>query len=93
MLRSEWSVLLVPRARFTTAMKDNSEDNHRPTKPTLSLRAGRKAFPFTAVCTYVCAVPEYLEMAMCDYLAILRDKWRCYAISRDLMRRYAPCVP
>ena len=47
----------------------------------------------TAVCTYVCAVPEYLEMAMCDYLAILRDKWRCYAISRDLMRRYAPCVP
>lgn len=39
MLRSEWAVLLVPRARFITAMKDNSEDNHRPAKPTLSLYA------------------------------------------------------
>ena len=42
---------------------------------------------------YVCAVPEYLEMAMRDYLAILRDITRCYAISRDLVRRYAPCAP
>ena len=41
----------------------------------------------------VCAVPEYLEMAMRDYLAILRDKWRCYAISRDLTRRYAQRAP
>ena len=40
-----------------------------------------------------CPRAECLEMAMRDYLAMLRDKWRCYAISRDLMRRYAPCAP
>ena len=39
---------------------------------------------------YVCAVPEYLEMAMRDYLAILRDITRCYAISCAVTRRVPP---
>ena len=33
------------------------------------------------------------ETAMRDYYTTLRDFWRSYAISRDLMRRYAPCAP
>ena len=42
---------------------------------------------------WVCHALEYLEMAMRDYLAILRDITRCYAISRDLTRRYAQRAP
>ena len=39
---------------------------------------------------YVCAVPEYLEMAMRDYLAILRDVTRSHAISCAVTRRVPP---
>ena len=42
---------------------------------------------------YVCAVPEYLEIAMRDYMAILRDFTRCYAMLRDVTRHYALCAP